>query len=103
MKPISFVLLSITACACGAEISSAPPMDAGSVDPPDAAPLDVGSTPDAEVIVDAGDLRPITVVFEARGSMPPSDPTVRWGAPMAFVPSERKFVLFGGSQYPSTG
>lgn len=67
--------------------------DAGALD---ATPLDAG-------LADAGDLRPITPVFTAIDGTPPSTPRGRWGAPITYVPSERRFILFGGSTYPIEG
>jgi hypothetical protein len=91
-----------TVVGCGGKALQPTPDSGSGVDQDAGTNSDAATAEDAQaadaVAMDAAD-KPIHPVWEMRG-MTAGTTGPRWGAQMAFVPSERRYILFGGSQYP---
>lgn len=81
----------------GPDDAGTTPIDSGTID---SGTIDSGTEQDAGVETDSGVFE-VPVGWTELGGMP--EQLGRWGARMVAVPEERRFILFGGSTYPSGG
>lgn len=86
----------------GVEDAGTRPIDSGTIDSgtADSGRADSGTEQDAGIETDSGVFE-VPAGWTELGGMP--EDVGRWGAQMLAIPSERRFILFGGSTYPAGG